>query len=125
MRYVVIKNIGLELGPDESESGDSYFDRILAIEQIFSQNQTQNLQGIFDEKTTINGFDGNAIWASLMLYLGKNYGGLDFYKKYFSSCGLLQSPANDLLAVRNWKILAELATGINLDSIFIQRWRMR
>jgi hypothetical protein len=125
MRYVVIKNLGLQLGPDESESGDTYYDRILATEQIFSQNETQNLQSIFDEKSIINGFDGNAIWASLMLYLGKNYGGLDFYKKFFSSCDLLQSPASDLLAVRNWKTLAELSAGRNLDSIFIQRWRMR
>jgi hypothetical protein len=124
MRYVVIKSLGLDLASDHNESGDSLFGRILAIEQVFSQNQNENLLSVFEKKSTINGFDGNAIWASLMTYLGQNYGGLEFYKKFFSSCDRLQIPTSDLIRVKNWKTLSEFAAGKNLDEVFIQRWRM-
>ena len=124
MSKLIMKKIGLNFGPEENVSGDLHYQQVLAIEGIFSKNPNQNLFNIFDNKITINGFEGNNIWSSLMTYLGENLGGFEFYKKFFSSCNSLPDSQSNLMTVRNWKTLAELAAGKNLDSIFIQRWRM-
>ena len=124
MSKLIMKQIGLNFGPEESVSGDTHYQQVLAIEEIFSKNLNQNLLNIFDNKITINGLEGNNIWASLMTYLGENLGGFEFYKKFFSSCNRLPDSQSNLMTIGNWKTLAELAAGKNLDSIFIQRWRM-
>ncbi len=124
MSKQIMKRIGLNFGPEESVSGDWHYQQVLAIEEIFSNNLNQNLFNIFDNKITINGLEGNNIWASLMTYLGENLGGFEFFKKFFASCSSVPNSQSNLMTVRNWKTLAELAAGKNIDSIFIQRWRM-
>ena len=124
MSKEIMKRLNLPFGPEETMSGDEHYRQVLAIEEIFSNSHNQNLFDIFDNKVTINGLEGNNIWASLMTHLGKNLGGFEFYKKFFSSCDRLPNSQSNLKTIQNWKTLAELAAGKNLDSIFIQRWRM-
>jgi hypothetical protein len=124
MRYVVMKEIGLSFASDDTESGDTYYSRILGIENSFEENKDLNLVNVFQENRTINGFDRNAIWASLMTYLGNNHGGIEFYREFFSGCPLLLNPSSDLAALQNWKKLAEYASKKDLSSIFNARWRL-
>jgi hypothetical protein len=124
MSKEIMKRLNLPFGPEETVSGEEHYRQVLAIEEMFSNNLNQNLLYIFDNKITINSLEGNNIWASLMSYLGKNLGGFEFYKKFFSSCDRLPNSQSNLNTVQNWKTLAELAAGKNLDSIFTQRWRI-
>lgn len=124
MGFEIMKSLGLTFGSEDNESGNSYYNRILGIEKAFTANLDLKLNNLFQKDRVINGWDGNAIWASLMSYLGHNLGDFKFYKKFFSSCDQLQTPTSDLMTIQNWKYLAELAAGRNLDEIFIQRWRM-
>jgi hypothetical protein len=124
MGFEIMKSLGLTFGSEDNESGNSYYNRILGIESVFTANLDLNLNNLFQKDRVINGWDGNAIWASLMTYLGQKYGGLEYYKKFFSSCDRLQIPASDVIRVQNWKTLSEFAAGKNLDEVFIQRWRM-
>ena len=124
MRYVVLKELKLDIGSEGSESGDEFYTRLVGAEQKYTNQENYDLLKIFSEKILIDGFDGNAIWASLMTYLGNNLGGIFFYKNYFSSCSKLVTPQSDLDAIRNWQALAELASGRNLSSIFKSRWRI-
>ena len=124
MSKEIMNRLNLVYGPEEAVSGEAHYRQVLAIEEMFSSNLNQNLFTIFDSKITINSLEGNNIWASLMSYLGQNLGDFEFYKKFFSSCDRLPNSESNLETVQDWKTLAELAAGRNLDSIFIQRWRM-
>jgi hypothetical protein len=124
MRYVVMEKIGLAIGPEEEESGTDFKKRLLKVENDFSSGVGYNLLSAFSGDRRISGFDGNAIWASLMYYLGENFGGVEFHKKFFSNCSRLPDPSDDLGSVRNWRALAEFAAGKDLTTIFVQRWRM-
>ena len=124
MSYVVMEKIGLALGPQEEESGNDFKERLLKVESEFSSGVGFNLLSVFSEGRKISGFDGNAIWASLMDYLGKNYGGIEFHKKFFSNCSRLPDPSDDIASIRNWRALAEFAAEKDLTQIFTQRWRI-
>lgn len=123
MRYVIMNELKLPIGSEEERSGTDHERLIIGLEQKLAERSELNLSNLFLENKVIDGFDRNANWASIMMYLGKNYGGANFYQKFFANCNRLSTPISDAAAITNWQLQAEYAAGRELTAVFKTRWK--
>jgi hypothetical protein len=123
MRYVIMNELKLPIGSEEERSGTDYEQLIVALEQKIAERTELNLANVFLANKVIDGFDRNANWASIMMYLGKNFGGIGFYNKFFATCNRLSTPISDAAAITNWQLQAEYAANRELSAVFNTRWK--
>ena len=109
-------------GPEDSISGLAFETKIRKIESTLTSTPSLTLNQM-TQPMTIDGFNRNSIWASLMYKLGSENGGLDFFAKFFQNCDRLPAARSNLESLMNLKVLAELAAGKTLDSYFVSQWK--
>lgn len=122
MRYVSMDQIGLTLAPDHEIDGLEFKKSWLKLEEGLHEDKSLNLNSM-TSPFFVKGLDRNAIWASLMNRVGEQNGGVQFYSKFFQNCDQLSRTTSSVGALKNLKTLSELASGKNLDSLFVERWR--
>ena len=122
MRYVSMETIGLTLAPEHEIDGTEFKSSLMSLEEGLASDPALSLNSMTNP-LLIRGLDRNAVWASLMNRVGQENGGVTFYSKFFQNCAAAPRATSSLNALSNWKRLAELAAGKNLDAIFVSRWR--
>ena len=123
MRYVTTESIGLQAGPEQELSPEFHKSTIMSFVESLRNETSLTLNNTLLSGTKVNGLDANAMWASLMYFIGENNGKLNFYKSFFSNCNRLPDASTTKQAISNWISQTNYAARVDLSSLFYTSWK--